>query len=262
MTKRVSILILVLSIILSAVNVVSAASPIINTSRANEGIITINYSSEKPLAAIVEKDGKREQYILSKSNKSIPLQLGSGNYEIKALEHSQGNSYKVVEKITINVSISNANSVYLYSINQINFDENEAAIKKAKELTRGLKSDQAKLAAIYTYVISNVKYDDDKVQHLTTNYLPTISDTFSTNKGICYDYASMMAGMLRSLGIPTKLVKGYATGIKEYHAWNEVLINGEWKILDTTADAVYLEAGMKFNMYKTTREYNDVTGTY
>ena len=43
--------------------------------------------------------------------------------------------------------------------------------------------------------------------------------------------------MLRSLNIPTKLVTGFSDNIKGYHAWNEVLINDNWIIIDTTYDS-------------------------
>ena len=42
----------------------------------------------------------------------------------------------------------------------------------------------------------------------------------TTKKGICFDYASLMAGMLRSQGVPCKLVVGYAG--TAYHAWISV----------------------------------------
>ena len=38
--------------------------------------------------------------------------------------------------------------------------------------------------------------------------------------GICFDYAALMAGMLRSQGVPCQLVVGYAG--KAYHAWINV----------------------------------------
>jgi len=36
--------------------------------------------------------------------------------------------------------------------------------------------------------------------------------------------------MLRSVGVPAKMVKGYTTNFKEYHAWNEVYVNDKWYI--------------------------------
>ena len=66
-----------------------------------------------------------------------------------------------------------------------------------------------------------------------------------TKKGICFDYAALMTGMLRSQGVPCKLVVGYAG--TAYHAWisvwseesgwvdGAVFFNGEsWQRMDPT----------------------------
>jgi len=48
-----------------------------------------------------------------------------------------------------------------------------------------------------------------------------VLDTVLEKKsGICFDYAALMTGMLRSQGIPCKLVVGYAG--TAYHAWISV----------------------------------------
>ena len=39
-------------------------------------------------------------------------------------------------------------------------------------------------------------------------------------------YSSLLASMLRSLDVPTKLVTGYVAPDYLYHAWNEVYIEG------------------------------------
>ena len=51
-------------------------------------------------------------------------------------------------------------------------------------------------------------------------YLPVLDTVLAEKKGICFDYAALMAGMLRSQGIPCKLVVGYAG--TAYHAWISV----------------------------------------
>jgi len=86
------------------------------------------------------------------------------------------------------------------------------------------------------------------------DYLPDIEKTYLEETGICYDYAALFAAMLRSIGIPTKLVKGYSKENPEvYHAWNEVLINGTWIVVDTTLDAS--EPKDKTQMSKTSSDY-------
>ena len=68
---------------------------------------------------------------------------------------------------------------------------------------------------------------------------------FNSNTGICFDYAAVMATMLRSQGIPTRLEVGYMG--EDYHAWistyieNVGWVNGiiefdgeDWKLMDPT----------------------------
>ena len=69
-----------------------------------------------------------------------------------------------------------------------------------------------------------------------------------TQKGICFDYASLMTALLRSQGIPTKLMVGYSGTV--YHAWisvyleetgwvdNVIQFNGtSWSLMDPTLAA-------------------------
>ena len=63
---------------------------------------------------------------------------------------------------------------------------------------------------------------------------------------------------MRSQGIQTKLVKGYGKFSKEYHAWNEVYINNNWQVVDTTYDASVVKSGAKSNMYKASTDYQKI----
>lgn len=69
-------------------------------------------------------------------------------------------------------------------------------------------------------------------------------------KGICYDYSSTLAGILRSNNIPTKVVMGFAPEIDTLHAWNEILVDGKWVVVDTTYDSAYANAGQEYTMKK------------
>jgi len=55
-----------------------------------------------------------------------------------------------------------------------------------------------------------------------SGYVPVPDETMNTGMGICFDYASLAASMLRSQGIPTKLIFGYVAPDDLYHAWNMV----------------------------------------
>lgn len=54
-------------------------------------------------------------------------------------------------------------------------------------------------------MVDNVSYDNDKTYNLkqATGYVPNPDKTLTSKKGICFDYASLGAAMLRSVGIPT-----------------------------------------------------------
>lgn len=100
-----------------------------------------------------------------------------------------------------------------------------------------MTTDQEKIEAIHNYIVENIEYDNSKYATLDSTYVPNPNQVLSAKSGICYDYASVFAAMSRSLDIPTKLVKGYKNDITEYHAWNQVLINGEWLTIDCTYNA-------------------------
>jgi transglutaminase-like putative cysteine protease len=94
-------------------------------------------------------------------------------------------------------------------------------------------------------MIDNFTYDYDKAATVVSGYLPVVNDVYKANTGICFDYAAVMATMLRSQRIPTRLEVGYMG--EEYHAWISVYIqdmgwvNGiiefdgtNWNLMDPT----------------------------
>ena len=67
--------------------------------------------------------------------------------------------------------------------------------------------------------------------------MPSPDETLALGTGICFDYASLSAAMLRSLGIPCKVVTGYVSPDGVYHAWNLVYINGSWTSVEFSVRA-------------------------
>lgn len=166
-------------------------------------------------------DGKWQTY---------SLQLGDGKYTIKVLENKSGNTYSVIQSQDIEVAYSKKFAPFLIPIQNINYSDTSKAVVKAKELSKGCTADLAKVEAVYKYIVETIKYDYDKAGDVKAGkivapYLPDVDGTYTSGKGICYDYSSLMAAMLRSIGIPTKLVTGTVSGGGS-HAWNEVYISG------------------------------------
>lgn len=224
------------------------------------GIVNVEYStlSSSKILLLVEKDGQRYSYpIVDTDVNQFPLQLGNGTYTVRLMQNTTGNSYKELTKTSVTLNLANSNVVYLNSIQDIEWNEDTLAVQKAYELTKNLTSDDAKVKAIYNYITKNYKYDYSKAKTVTSGYFPNVDSTFASKNGICYDYSALFAAMTRSVGIPTKLVKGYSTNTGDvYHAWNEVYINGTWKTVDTTVDASYVQANKTVSMYKLAKEYS------
>lgn len=178
------------------------------------------------------------------SVEDFSLQFGDGQYAANIMQNYEGDKYFAAETKTFNVTLGNEHAPSLTSIQNIDWNYDKLPIEDTRYIVGdALTAEQQELLSscakkVYTYVAEHIKYDDDKIFGLEYNYLPDIEQTYIDEKGICYDYASLMASMLRSMGIPAKLVKGYASYNPDtYHAWNEVYLDGEWIILDVTRDA-------------------------
>lgn len=256
MYKRIVVLIMVL--VFFALNIGQAYSSstysIAKLGNNEIKIESLKYGST--MRVMVEKGTEKYYYSLNDTNEELPAQLGSGSYLVKILQNTTGNSYKVVEKSTLNIT-NNSLDVYLTSSQPVYWEGKDKLIELAERLTKDKETDKEKVEAVYKYITENIKYDYNKINTISTDFVPNIEDTILTSKGICYDYSALFAGILRSQGIHTKLVKGYKSDLTAHHAWNEVLIDGNWEIIDTTYDAA-LNRVKQQSMIKQINEYDKV----
>ncbi|GAU79828.1 transglutaminase family protein [Fusibacter sp. 3D3] len=227
----------------------------------NEGVVAIEYNEEKldEIRIIIQKESQKYVYHMHNAQEYFPLQMGEGVYTVTLLENVSGNKYRVISSENIDVTIDNENAVFLNSIQVIQWDDSMLAVKKIKQLVTGIENDREKIKVIYEYIINNIEYDYYKASIVKNDYLPEIEFIFNSKSGICYDYASLFAAMLRSVDIPTKLVMGYTTYFDDYHAWNEVYISSEdkWIVIDTTIDAQYRQKDIDVNMEKNKSDYTN-----
>lgn len=224
----------------------------IDASNAVDGYIKVKYLNEttKKLKVIIEKNSIQYTYNLNNKGEydTYPLQLGDGKYKVRVFENISDNRYATTQTVDIDVKLKDENAPYLISSQMVNYTEESETVKKAQELAENKANDLEKVEAIYDYVISNIKYDNDKAKNVKSDYLPDVDEILKENKGICYDYSSLLAAMLRSNSIPTKLVTGYSQNVSAFHAWNEVYTEEtgwialdklyfdgkEWKLMDST----------------------------
>jgi len=176
---------------------------------------------------------------------AFPLPFGNGGYKLGVYELIEGDRYSPVLTHDISVLIVDEFAPFLRSNQYVDFNRNTKAVSVAAQLVAGHEDVLDKVEAIYDYVVSNFTYDYELAEAVQSGYVPNLDEFLERKKGICFDYASLMTAMLRSQGIPTKLVIGYAGDV--YHAWISVYsdehgwIRGvirfdghEWNMMDPT----------------------------
>ena len=161
------------------------------------------------------------------------LQLGDGFYRIDLYENTCGKTYILVGSTTISVTLNDPNSPYLLPNQYVNYNEDSEVVKIADEICSG-KIDHAAFLAIQNYIRSNYSYDFIRALTVKKGTLPDIDATIRRRSGICQDLAALAVAMLRTQGIPAKLVIGYAD--KQYHAWVSYILNETEHRYDPTAE--------------------------
>jgi hypothetical protein len=132
----------------------------------------------------------------------------------------------------------------------------------ASFLTRGLHSDSHKVRAIHDWVTVNVRYD--------TTCLPSgsagdqrIADVLRTRRSACGGYANLFGELCRLAGLTCVTVRGYARGAgfrvfgqqvpgRFEHAWNAVMVDGSWRLVDATWDAGWFRDGVVYEQHYST----------
>jgi transglutaminase-like putative cysteine protease len=89
-------------------------------------------------------------------------------------------------------------------------------------------------------IFTEFEYDRD-----ATTVRTPVTEAMRTRHGVCQDFAHVMIGCLRSLGLPARYVSGYlrtgdnAIGAHASHAWVSIYVPGfDWLDLDPTNDVV------------------------
>lgn len=238
------------------------------------GTVTVNYenSNEKTILVLVEnsesKTQKRYYYKLKegKNDVDIPLTEGNGLYKIRICQVRSDNKAVVLESDVIELELKDEKAVFLQSSVIVNYAVSKKVTKKASELTKDCSSNDEKVEKIFRYVIKNFTYDNDGLEDKinTQYYVPDISETYKDKTGICYDISCVMAAMLRSLGIETKVVTGNTPNVSTYHAWNQVYDSkgDKWYTIDATYDICKYKTVKNPSMKKKDADYKDIVYTY
>lgn len=223
----------------------------IDASHITDGYIMVRYTGEaaKAKVQITVPDGSVYTYtLLGDSYETIPISSGSGKYQINVLEQAYDNMYALLFTADLEAELSDGFKPFLYPNQYVWFTADSNVVELARQQSEQSGSDLDYVARVYHYVIENIDYDTVKAQTVPGGYVPDVDAVLAEGKGICFDYASLMAAMLRCQGIPTKLQVGYSG--QAYHAWISVYLEEagwidqvirfdgkEWSLIDPTLAA-------------------------
>jgi len=248
---------IVLTPVASGTLVESNDFALVDFSNTEDGYVMAKWrtQADKQLRVrIVGPTGVAYNYRLSPDGEFevLPLSDGNGEYTIMVLEQARGTEFAIVLAVSFEVTLTDEFAPFLRPNQYVNFTEDSNVVAVAAELVAGQPTFLDKITEIYNFVATHITYDQHFAQEVAdgyiTGYIPDLDAVLARGYGICFDYAAVMTAMLRSQGIPTKMIFGYVGEI--YHAWINVhseetgwingviLFDGEnWTLMDPTFES-------------------------
>lgn len=228
---------------------------IVNNSIANVSIsignlLIENKSLDRDLAIILERGNYKNTYIIDKDSKEkIAIPYSNGKYKVTTVL-LDGNKISDKYEQEVNMQymkyadvMESLIGIRLRKYYYTNYDNRLIGIVDKVNITDLEFTDK-----VYEYIMNNIKYDTDLSKEITLNnivkYRPNIDNILESKKGICLDYASLMASILMTNGVKAEVKIGFNSN-NQYHAWVSVYINKEWLDYDPTLGIKYNDNDMK-----------------
>lgn len=222
---------------------------LVDISAVSEGYVAVSAKSESRLKfQVIFGDSTYNYDLPGDGTESIfSLQSGDGSYRFRVMENVMDTKYTELFSTEAQVQLKDEFQPFLRTNQYAAYDTDSECVKEAAELAKKATTSVEVAQNIFDYICDNVTYDKEKSETVESGYIPDPDRTMAEGKGICFDYASLAASMLRSQGIPTKIIFGYVAPGDLYHAWNMFyteetgwisveyqVLGGQWNRIDCT----------------------------
>ncbi|MCY0870419.1 MAG: transglutaminase-like domain-containing protein, partial [Firmicutes bacterium] len=135
----------------------------------------------------------------------------------------------------------------LFASSQMDFNMSPRFAQVAATLLENSPSLKTAIEAISNYVSESIVYNQAELSRADYRWQDALT-AWNTGSGICEDYASLAASLLKSIGLPVQLVSGTAqngalpTGqpatdsapSQDNHTWDQVWVGNSWMPFDPT----------------------------
>lgn len=143
-------------------------------------------------------------------------------------------------------------SAFVFAQGDLHFNKKDYHLTKKEEqdpallvkyLTKDKSSDEEKYAAIYGWIVTNIKYNYRQYYAVYGSYALPINYILKTKRAVCLNYANLLDSLCLLAGITSVTVHGYAKDMlfdvgdslyMDNHAWNAVKLDGSWYLSDIT----------------------------
>ena len=226
----------------------------VDCSNMSEGYLMVKAKkTSKRLKLQIATSGAKLNYDLNSDGEYevFPLQFSSGKYQVSLFENVSGKKYSKEGTVKLNVKMPDELSCFLYPNQYVSYDENTACVQEAQKICEGVTNQEEIFDIVRKYVMKNFNYDYIKSVTVKPGLLPQIDECWKNKMGICQDLSALTCAMLRSQGVPARLVIG-TVGSNTYHAWVVAVVNGDNRFFDPTAE---MNASSKNEQYSTERYY-------
>ena len=173
---------------------------------------------------------------------SVPTNMGEGTYVVSVMREVRDCEYVPVLSAEAEVVLDDPDRPFLEPSVMCPYSPDGACAREAHAVAAGCETRAETVDRMFDRVMVLLSYDYAKADRWRgeSGYLPSPDAAISEGQGICIDYASALAAMLRSCGIPAKIATGTVMPLGEHHAWVEAKVSpgtggeGKWVRLDPT----------------------------
>ena len=215
----------------------------IDASHGGEGYIAVTAKSDEEVRVkIIPASGTERAYLVPPTGEIAyyPLSDGSGLYSIQLMKKVKDSTntelYERVMEGSCDAALFDELQPFLRPSTYVWFTGYSNCVNAAAKLCTGESNDDRKIELIKNYVAGKLDYDERLAENGDQTYIRDPDEILSRKTATCLDYAVLTAAMLRSQGIPAKVVYGNVNqGTTIFHAWNMVYTSSRgWFRVDVT----------------------------
>jgi hypothetical protein len=143
------------------------------------------------------------------------------------------------------ISITNAQNYFAVERMYVNIPSSQIATSAgiAAYINSHYQTDANKLAAIYSWITANIKYDADSIHFviLDEDNEDRVRWALRRKRGVCENFAAIFTDLATQCGITSFAVQGYTNQAgfidRSPHVWCVAYVDNKWNLYDPTWDA-------------------------